>query len=146
MADTLIINCEAIAIRNLLEEAAAWEAIGNLRNAEACRAAAANALAASDVEDPHAEAVTTRPLTAAELEQRAADEQEAAVQQEAADLIDGNDQLLRDRVDQALENLGAAHANWATLTAPQKDAALRLNVRVTLALARLQLRKLDETD
>lgn len=54
-----------------------------------------------------------------------------------------NESTLRDRVEQALGNLQAAWDGWAGLTPAQKDAALKLQVRVTIALVRLVLRKLD---
>jgi hypothetical protein len=47
------------------------------------------------------------------------------------------------KADQAIANLESADANWATLTAAQKDAATRLAVRVTAKLARLALGRLD---
>jgi hypothetical protein len=52
---------------------------------------------------------------------------------------------LRDRADAAIGNLQAAYDGWSGLTAAQKDAALKLTVRATIALIRLQLRKLDAT-
>ena len=54
-----------------------------------------------------------------------------------------NERALRERADQALTNLEDAWTNWATLTAPQKDAAMRLSVRVNAAVIRLMLRRLD---
>lgn len=63
----------------------------------------------------------------------------------AAAAIAANEAALRDRADVALVNLQAAWDGWAGLTAAQKDAALKLNVRVTIALARLLLRRLDST-
>lgn len=54
-----------------------------------------------------------------------------------------NEATLRTRVLDAINTLEQAHANWPTLSAAQKDAALRLNVRVTAALARIQFRQLD---
>jgi hypothetical protein len=56
---------------------------------------------------------------------------------------DANETTLRSRADAALANLETAYENWPTLTQAQKDAALRLTVRVSAALVRLQLRKLD---
>lgn len=53
-----------------------------------------------------------------------------------------NEQTLRDRADQAVATLESAYANWTTLTAVQKDQALRLQMRATSTLLRLQLRKL----
>lgn len=50
---------------------------------------------------------------------------------------------LRTTASDAIATLAQAHANWASLTAAQKDAALRLNVRVTVALARLTVGRLD---
>lgn len=54
-----------------------------------------------------------------------------------------NEATLRDRADTAIANLESAIAGWSTLTAAQKDAALKLGLRVTAALARLILRRLD---
>lgn len=50
---------------------------------------------------------------------------------------------LREKASQAIVTLENAHANWATLTAAQKDAAIRLSVLVTAKLARLALTKFD---
>lgn len=72
-------------------------------------------------------------LTAAELQ---------AIATSAASAIE-NERALRDRADTALQNLEAAWAGWAGLTAAQKDAALKLTVRVTISIARLVLRRLD---
>lgn len=54
-----------------------------------------------------------------------------------------NEATLRGRADAAIANLEAAWNGWGSLTAAQKDAALKLTVRVTIALARLVLRRLD---
>ena len=62
---------------------------------------------------------------------------------QAAQTATANEGTLRGRVDQAVANLEDAWTNWATLSAAQKDPALRLSVRVAAGLARLQLRKLD---
>lgn len=70
----------------------------------------------------------------------------AATAGAARDARVANEQTLRDRVEGALVSLNAAWTNWATLTAAQKDGALRLNVRVTVALSRLQLRRLEGTE
>lgn len=43
----------------------------------------------------------------------------------------------------AIAQLESADANWATLTAGQKDAATRLAVRVAAKLTRLALGQLD---
>lgn len=82
-----------------------------------------------------------RPMSAAENADRDAIEAAASAERVAEE----NATTLRDRAEQALENLEGAWAGWANLTAAQKDAALKLNVRVTVALARLVLRKLDKT-
>lgn len=54
-----------------------------------------------------------------------------------------NASKLEDKARQAIANLESADANWATLTAAQKDQALRLCVRVVAKLARLVVRQLD---
>lgn len=56
---------------------------------------------------------------------------------------EANEQTLRERADQAVGTLQNAWDNWGSLTNAQKDAALKLTVRVVIALARLTLRKLD---
>jgi hypothetical protein len=50
---------------------------------------------------------------------------------------------LQDRATTAIATLENGWTNWATLTAAQKDATLKLSVRVVATLARLVLRKLD---
>lgn len=62
---------------------------------------------------------------------------------DAARLRQQNADTLSDMINQAVTNLEQAWANWDTLTPAQKDQAVRLNLRVTAGLARLQLRKLD---
>lgn len=94
-----------------------------------------------DLSKPVAERVSRVALTAAELADRGAVEADAAPRVAAA----ANETTLRDRADAALDTLENAWGSWGTLTAAQKDAALKLNVRVTIALARLVLRKLDKT-
>lgn len=54
-----------------------------------------------------------------------------------------NETTLRDRADQSIATLEQAWTGWGALTAAQKDAALKLTVRVVITLARLTLRKLD---
>lgn len=63
--------------------------------------------------------------------------------EQAVATADANDATLRDRLGTALANLETANTNWATLTAAQKDAALRLGIRVDAALIRLALRRLE---
>ncbi|HVE24032.1 MAG TPA: hypothetical protein VNC22_01440 [Sporichthya sp.] len=46
------------------------------------------------------------------------------------------------QADQAIATLESAWDNWATLTAAQKDATLKLTVRVVTRLARLLLGRL----
>lgn len=54
-----------------------------------------------------------------------------------------NETALRDRADQAVGTLENAVAGWANLTAAQKDGAIKLAIRVVIALARLRLAKFD---
>lgn len=86
-----------------------------------------------------------RDATAEELARLQDDRAAFAVEvdREAAEL--GNAGTLRDRAAAALENMEAAWNGWAGLTAAQKDAAAKLNLRVTIALVRLVLRRLDKT-
>lgn len=49
---------------------------------------------------------------------------------------------LYSNVDQAVDTLESAWDSWATLSAAQKDAALKLTVRVVTRLARLTLGRL----
>jgi hypothetical protein len=44
---------------------------------------------------------------------------------------------LQQKAEQAIGNLEAAEANWASLSAAQKDAANKLAVQVTAHLARI---------
>lgn len=46
------------------------------------------------------------------------------------------------QADQAIDTLESAWTNWGALTAAQKDAALKLAVRVVTRLARLVLGRL----
>ena len=50
---------------------------------------------------------------------------------------------LRETARNAIATLEAADANWGTLTPQQRDAALRLSVRLGAKLARLAVRQLD---
>lgn len=68
---------------------------------------------------------------------------EDSLDQGLAEPASANEVTLRDRAEQAITTLENAHAGWASLTAAQKDGALRLTVRVVVALARLVLRRLD---
>lgn len=54
-----------------------------------------------------------------------------------------NEASLHTKVKAAIADLEAAAQAWPSLTNAQKDAALRLNVRVTARLARLAVRQLD---
>lgn len=54
-----------------------------------------------------------------------------------------NETSLRTKVRNAIGNLETADASWGSLTAAQKDAALRLSVRVTAKLARLAVVRLE---
>lgn len=54
-----------------------------------------------------------------------------------------NADTLRDKADQAITLLENADANWASLTAAQKDAAMRLSVRVVAKLARMAVNRLE---
>lgn len=144
-----VINCDAQLAASLFREADQWRARGDRVNEQKALDAARAQLVLAGIdsrEAAEAKAEELIPLTAAEETQRQADQDAAAAVATAQAALDVNDATLRDRVDQALTQLATAHTNWGTLTAAQKDAALKLNVRVTLALARLQLRKLDGTD
>lgn len=87
--------------------------------------------------------ITTEKLTADELAEL--DARTAAAETEAATIAtaEENDAALRDRADKAIATLEQAVTGWAGLTAAQKDATAKLNVRVVIAIARLVLRKLD---
>lgn len=54
-----------------------------------------------------------------------------------------NQELIVGKITAALDQLELADANWATLTAAQKDAAQRFAVRVSAKLSRLVLGRLD---
>lgn len=139
----LVVNCEAQLIVGLLAEAAEWEAKGDMVNAETAKAAAANALVASGVVDPIGEAERVVPLSGDEIAQRVAETSAAdalASVEAARDLAAGT---LRARLDDAIGRLEAAHADWETLSVSEKDAAVRLNIRTSAALARLTRHKLD---
>jgi ABC-type transporter Mla subunit MlaD len=49
-----------------------------------------------------------------------------------------NRQAMLAKLDSARDNLEAAFQDWPTLTAAQKDAALRATIRVVALLSRLQ--------
>lgn len=85
------------------------------------------------------------PLTAAEAQRREAEAAEFATIAAALEAEATNAATLRDRAETAIAKLETAYDGWADLTAAGKDAALKLNVRATIALARLVLRKLDKT-
>lgn len=74
---------------------------------------------------------------------RAEAERETVIteQQRAADAtVSGT---IRLKIEQALATLEQTYANWGALTAAQKDSALRLNARVTIALSRMVLGRFD---
>lgn len=52
-------------------------------------------------------------------------------------------ETLIERAQGAIDTLEQGLANWGTLTAAQKDAELKLAVRVVVALARLKAARLD---
>lgn len=54
-----------------------------------------------------------------------------------------NEDTLRSRAESALATLEQAVANWDSLTAAQKDGALKLTVKATAGLIRLALRRFD---
>lgn len=54
-----------------------------------------------------------------------------------------NEASLRTKVRNAIANLETADASWGSLTATQKDAAVRLTVRVAAKLARLAVLQLE---
>lgn len=54
-----------------------------------------------------------------------------------------NEASLRTKVRNAITNLETADASWGALTAAQKDAAIRLSVRVAAKLARLAVAQLE---
>lgn len=83
-------------------------------------------------------------LTAEELADLAAPRAELTAIADTRTATEGTAETLRTRAVEAIETLENAWAGWANLTAAQKDAALKLNVRVTIALARLVLRRLDK--
>ena len=56
---------------------------------------------------------------------------------------DVNADALRDKATQAIAQLEDADTRWGTLTAAQKDAAMRLCVRATAKLIRLVLGRLE---
>lgn len=86
------------------------------------------------------EYVDLTPEEQAEVEaERAA----AAAQLELADATATTEIQIRQRLETALEKLEQAGAGWAELTPAQKDTAMRLTVRATAKLVRLQLRRLD---
>lgn len=83
--------------------------------------------------------VTEQPLTPEEEAQRQEDAQ-AAVDEDA---MEKRLTLARTKLSQSVVTLENAHANWAGLTAAQKDAATRLSVLVSAKLARFVLNRFD---
>lgn len=57
-----------------------------------------------------------------------------------------NEAVLRDRADQAIDQLRTLATSTGTLTGAQLSTGLRLAARVLLVLIRLHLRRLDATD
>lgn len=82
-------------------------------------------------------------MTAEEESELLAYRTAAAAEQAEDDAEASAVSTLRDRISGAIDTLEQAWANWATLTDAQKDAAQKLNVRVTVALGRLAVRRLD---
>lgn len=54
-----------------------------------------------------------------------------------------NEASLRTKIRNAISTLETADNNWGSLTAGQKDAAIRLSVRVAAKLGRLALTQFD---
>jgi hypothetical protein len=52
-------------------------------------------------------------------------------------------QTMLDKLDNARDTLESACTNWDTLTAAQKDAALKLTIRVVCGLSRLAIHRYD---
>lgn len=149
MAEHLVVDVSAQIAVALFREADEWRARGDLVNEQKALDAARAQLELAGLdarEAAEARAEERVALTASEVAACEADAEAAAQTAQTAAAASANESTLRDRVAAALATLTAAQENWATLTAAQKDGALRLTVRVTAALARLQLRQLDETD
>lgn len=91
-------------------------------------------------DDPAKEVV--RPLTQAELDQRALDDAAAATTTAKATADSTATTNLQTKALNAIAALEAADANWANLTAAQKSDVAQLNARATAAIIRLLLRKL----
>jgi hypothetical protein len=81
-------------------------------------------------------------FTSEEVADREELEAESATAQATREGEITSETTLRDRAETSIATLEQAYAGWATLTAAQKDAALRLTVRVAATLARLVLRRL----
>jgi hypothetical protein len=58
---------------------------------------------------------------------------------------EANAETLREQADQAISTLEAAASGWSSLSASQKDGALKLSVRVVAKLARLVLGRLESS-
>lgn len=50
--------------------------------------------------------------------------------------LDAAREQMQDRLAQSVDTMQAAWSNWDTLTAAQKDNAMRLTLRVAMTLAR----------
>lgn len=83
------------------------------------------------------------PMTEQEQAQYAADQAEGAKVAQAAAAAEQNAATMTDRTANAIGTLEDAAASWGTLTAAQKDAAMKLTVQVVVRLARLVLHRLD---
>lgn len=83
------------------------------------------------------------PFTAEEEAQYEADQTAGAIETAARETEETNARTIRERLANALANLETAYSNWAALTAAQKDAAIKLDVRTTAGLVRLYLRDLE---
>jgi hypothetical protein len=94
-----------------------------------------------DAAFPQGHLVPMTPAEQAEFDAFQAAQVAGTTAQAAAD---ANAATMLDRIGQAISNLETAAANWGTITAVQKDAALKLTVQVVARLARLILRRLDQ--
>jgi tRNA threonylcarbamoyladenosine modification (KEOPS) complex Pcc1 subunit len=66
-------------------------------------------------------------------------------EREAVELAErANRVTLEARARDAIDTLQGAYDGWAGLTAVQKDAIAKLQVRATIAILRLLLRRLDK--
>lgn len=95
--------------------------------------------------DDGKEHLVCRPMNDTEYAQWQKDTTDGAAAAAVQQTAQTNGDTIRGQASAAVDTLETAVAGWAALTAAQKDATLKLAVRVVTKLARLALNKLDSS-